>query len=86
VAAALAALAPDVLAGVGEFAEALEPHRAALGERLLTAPDPLALGPALRERLAGDEVVVLKASRGVALERILPFLAPVPAPGATSSH
>ena len=30
--------------------------------------------PALRERLEGDEVVLLKASRGVALEGILPAL------------
>jgi len=28
----------------------------------------------LRERLAGDEVVLLKASRGVALEGILPLM------------
>jgi hypothetical protein len=28
----------------------------------------------LAERLRGDEIVVLKASRGVALERILPAL------------
>ena len=36
--------------------------------------DPLALGPILAPHLAGDELVVLKASRGVALERILPLL------------
>ena len=70
----LVALGPELLAGVGEFAAALAPHAAALGDRLLTAEDPLALAPALAERLRGDEVVVLKASRGVALERILPAL------------
>nr|MBA3894695.1 hypothetical protein [Gemmatimonadales bacterium] len=43
--------------------------------RLVTAPDPPALAPVLSDRLRGDEVVVLKASRGVALERILPALA-----------
>ena len=70
----LAALEPDLLAVVGDFVPALEPYAAQLGERLVTAPDPLALGPLLSERLRGDEVVVLKASRGVALERILPAL------------
>jgi UDP-N-acetylmuramoyl-tripeptide--D-alanyl-D-alanine ligase len=70
----LVALAPDLLAGVGEFATALAPYAAALGDRLLTADDPLALAPVLAARLRGDEVMVLKASRGVALERILPAL------------
>jgi UDP-N-acetylmuramoyl-tripeptide--D-alanyl-D-alanine ligase len=70
----LVALDPDILAGVGEFATALEPHAGVLGDRLLTAEDPLALAPLLAARLQGDEVVVLKASRGVALERILPAL------------
>jgi UDP-N-acetylmuramoyl-tripeptide--D-alanyl-D-alanine ligase len=70
----LVALAPELLAAVGEFVPALEPHRAALGERLLTAPDAVALGPLLAARLQGDELVVLKASRGPQLERILPSL------------
>jgi UDP-N-acetylmuramoyl-tripeptide--D-alanyl-D-alanine ligase len=70
----LAALRPDLLAAVGEFVPALEPHRAALGDALLTAPDAPALGPLLAPRLRGDELVVLKASRGAALERILPYL------------
>ena len=54
---------------------ALEPYRAALGDRLLTAPDVTTLGPQLAARIAGDELVVLKGSRGVALERLLPDLA-----------
>jgi UDP-N-acetylmuramoyl-tripeptide--D-alanyl-D-alanine ligase len=74
IAEALVALEPDLLGAVGEFVPALAAHATRLGDRLLTAPDPLALGPALAARLQGDEVVVLKASRGVALERILPFL------------
>ena len=75
IARALIELGPDLLAAVGDFVPALEPYAATLGQRLLTAPDPLALGPALAARLRGDEIVVLKASRGVALERILPALA-----------
>jgi UDP-N-acetylmuramoyl-tripeptide--D-alanyl-D-alanine ligase len=74
IAEALVALAPDVLAAVGEFVPALAPHAAALGPRLLTAPDADTIGPLVAARLEGNEVVVLKASRGVALERILPHL------------
>ena len=72
VAAALVALEPDLLAAVGDFVPALAPYAAQLGERLITAADPAALGPELARRLTGRELVVLKASRGVALERILP--------------
>jgi UDP-N-acetylmuramoyl-tripeptide--D-alanyl-D-alanine ligase len=75
IASALVRLQPDVLAVVGEFVPAIEPYARSLGERLLRAADPLALGPMLATRLSGDEVVVLKASRGVAMERIIPALA-----------
>ena len=75
IAEALVELKPDLLAAVGDFVPALAAHAAQLGSRLLTAPDPLALGPELAARLEGNEIVVLKASRGVALERILPALA-----------
>ncbi|HEX6105352.1 MAG TPA: UDP-N-acetylmuramoyl-tripeptide--D-alanyl-D-alanine ligase [Gemmatimonadales bacterium] len=70
----LVALGPDLLAAVGDFVPALERYGDALGDRLLTAADPLELAPLLAARLRGDEVVVLKASRGVALERVLPAL------------
>jgi len=73
-AAEIAALGPALVAGVGEFAPAFEPYRQALGDRLLTAPDAVALGPKLRAALRGDEVVLLKASRGVGLERVLRHL------------
>jgi len=74
VAAELVALQPDLLAVVGEFVPALAPFAAALAGRLITAPDAPQLGPLLASRLEGGELVVLKASRGVALERILPYL------------
>jgi UDP-N-acetylmuramoyl-tripeptide--D-alanyl-D-alanine ligase len=74
IAAALVALDPELLAAVGDFVPALAPYAARLGDRLVTAPDPIALGPLVAARLQGGEVVVLKASRGVALERILPAL------------
>lgn len=74
IAEALVDLHPELLAAVGDFVPALEPYARALRHRLVTAPDPLALAPLLAQHLRGDELVVLKASRGVALERILPAL------------
>jgi UDP-N-acetylmuramoyl-tripeptide--D-alanyl-D-alanine ligase len=74
VARELVDLGADLLAVVGDFVPALEPYREQLGDRLVTASDPLTLAPLLSNRLRGDEVVVLKASRGVALERMLPAL------------
>src|SRR5438445_364197 len=73
-AAEIVALHPALVGAVGAFVPALEAHRAALGGRLVVAADAEALGPALRAALRGDEVVLLKASRGVALERVLRFL------------
>ena len=61
---------PALIAAVGEFVPAF----AALGQRIIAAPDAEALGPKLRTALAGNEIVLLKASRGVALERALRHL------------
>jgi UDP-N-acetylmuramoyl-tripeptide--D-alanyl-D-alanine ligase len=76
----LVRLEPDLLAVVGEFQPALAPWAPELGDRLLTAEDAPSLAPRLVERLSGDELIVLKASRGVALERILPAIASRAAP------
>ncbi len=76
VAAQLAALQPDLLALVGEFVPAFAPYRAAFAGRLLEAPDAETMGPLLAAHLHGDELVVLKGSRGVTLERILPAILP----------
>jgi UDP-N-acetylmuramoyl-tripeptide--D-alanyl-D-alanine ligase len=73
-AAEIVALRPALVAAVGAFVPALEAHRAALGDRLVAGADAEELGPALRAALRGNEVVLLKASRGVALERVLRFL------------
>ncbi|HTO73429.1 MAG TPA: UDP-N-acetylmuramoyl-tripeptide--D-alanyl-D-alanine ligase [Gemmatimonadales bacterium] len=78
--ALLLELEPELLAAVGDFVPVLAPHAARLGDRLLLASDPLELAPLLAARLTGNELVVLKASRGVALERILPALTGTTAP------
>lgn len=67
------ALGVDVVAGVGEFADALA--RVAPGDpRAVTAPEPAALWPRLEPRLTPGAVILLKASRGVRLEQLVPFL------------
>ncbi len=63
----------EIVAGIGDFAEAL----AALGggdARVITATDVEELWPLLEPRLAGDAAILLKASRGVRLERLVPHL------------
>jgi UDP-N-acetylmuramoyl-tripeptide--D-alanyl-D-alanine ligase len=62
---------PALVAAVGMFTRAFEPLREALGGRLITAADVEALGPKLKSALRGNELVLLKASRGIALERVL---------------
>lgn len=62
-----------LVAGIGEFAAAL---RDVAGDdaRVVTAADIDDLWPALAPRLARDSAILLKASRGVRLERLLPRL------------
>lgn len=62
----------ELVVGIGEFAAPLQ----ALGAptRVLTAADVDDLWPQLQPRLAPDAAILLKASRGVKLERLLPFL------------
>ncbi len=63
----------DIIAGLGEFAPAF----AAAGPadpRVVTGTDIADVWPALAERLASDAVILLKASRGVRLERLVPWL------------
>ena len=65
---------PALVAAVGTFARVFESLREALGGRLITAADADALGPKLKSALRGNELLLLKASRGVALERVLNYL------------
>ncbi len=76
VAARLAALAPEVLGLVGDFVPAFGPLAAGFGGLRVEAPDAESLGPLLAPLLEGDELVVLKGSRGAALERVLPAILP----------
>jgi UDP-N-acetylmuramoyl-tripeptide--D-alanyl-D-alanine ligase len=63
----------DIVAGVGEFADALARTGVHDG-RVVTVPDVDDLWAALEPRLQPDATILLKASRGVKLERILPSL------------
>jgi len=60
----------EIVAGVGEFADAL--GRVAPGDtRAVAASDVDALWSALSSRLAPDAVILLKGSRGMRLERLV---------------
>lgn len=63
----------DVVAGVGEFVAALEGVRGG-SSTVVTADDVGELWLALEPHLAADAVILLKASRGVRLERLVPQL------------
>jgi len=63
----------QVVAGVGDFAESLK--RVQPGdERVITAGSVEELWPLLAPRLEPDAVILLKASRGVQLEQLVPHL------------
>lgn len=63
----------EIIAGIGEMAPALR-AAAPNDPRLVLADDVDALWPALEPRLARDATILLKASRGVRLERFVPIL------------
>jgi UDP-N-acetylmuramyl pentapeptide synthase len=63
----------DLVVATGEFAPAVERVDAG-GVDVIAEADPLRAWDRLEDRLRGDEVVLLKGSRGVALERLLPLL------------
>lgn len=63
----------ELIVATGRFAHTAA-ATAAGEDRVLRADDWQSAYPVLRERLEGDEIVLLKASRGVALEGVLPLL------------
>lgn len=73
VARAALALPLDLVVGVGAFADSLK--RVAPGDgRVVSGADPEGAWSALRSRLAPDAVILLKGSRGVRLERLVPLI------------
>ena len=65
----------DVVVATGLFASAARRVAPSGGGPRLVAAETLAQAyPLLRAELRGDEVVLLKGSRGVALESLLPML------------
>ncbi len=65
----------DLILATGLFAEAARwVRRAKGGAELVAAPDLDGAREVLERRLGGTEVVLLKASRGVAMERLVPVL------------
>jgi UDP-N-acetylmuramoyl-tripeptide--D-alanyl-D-alanine ligase len=64
----------ELIVGVGAFADALQ--RVSPGDaRVAAGPDPESAWNAARSRVAPDAVILLKGSRGVRLERIVPLIA-----------
>ncbi len=61
----------DLIAATGAFADAAE---GISDPRLIVSDDWRAAWPSLSARLEGDEIILLKASRGIALEGMLPLL------------
>jgi UDP-N-acetylmuramoyl-tripeptide--D-alanyl-D-alanine ligase len=63
----------DVIAGVGDYAAPLR-TQAPNDPRVVTADDVEELWRVLEPKLSPDAVILLKASRGMRLERLVPFL------------
>jgi UDP-N-acetylmuramoyl-tripeptide--D-alanyl-D-alanine ligase len=63
----------DLIAGVGEFAAALQ-RVGAPRDRVIAATDAEAVWPELVARLTPDAIILLKGSRGVRLERLVPLI------------
>jgi UDP-N-acetylmuramoyl-tripeptide--D-alanyl-D-alanine ligase len=63
----------DVVAGVGEFAGSLS-RIAGNDDRVVTSETVADLWPMLEPRLERDAVILLKASRGIQLEQLVPHI------------
>jgi UDP-N-acetylmuramoyl-tripeptide--D-alanyl-D-alanine ligase len=64
----------DMIVATGEFVPAFAGLAGERGEALLLVEEPIAAFERVRPHLRGDEVILLKASRGEELERWLPLL------------
>ena len=73
-AAEIVASNADIIIATGAFAGAFERMAQPVSDRVIVEEDPITAYEQLRLRLRGDELILLKGSRGVALERLLPLL------------
>jgi UDP-N-acetylmuramoyl-tripeptide--D-alanyl-D-alanine ligase len=64
----------DLVVATGAFVPAFRDVGAGQDERVVTADNPLDAYDQVTGRLRGDEIILLKASRGEALERWIPLL------------
>jgi UDP-N-acetylmuramoyl-tripeptide--D-alanyl-D-alanine ligase len=64
----------DLIIATGDFVDAFSPFTDRLGEHLTLCPDPVEAYAMVGDNLRGDETILLKGSRGVALERWIPLL------------
>ncbi len=63
----------ELIAATGEFVEAFERLSSVPSEDLILEPDLEGAYRGLSARMHGDEVVLLKASRGLRFERAIPL-------------
>lgn len=64
----------DRVVATGDFVAAFAGIDSVDADRLIAVEDPLEAYERLRPALKGDETILLKGSRGVALERLIPLL------------
>lgn len=64
----------DALVATGDFVAPVQDLRVPLTGHVVVEEDPLRAYERLRPWLQGDETILLKGSRGVALERLIPLL------------
>ncbi len=68
---AVLAAKPDVVAAVGEFVPAFEALKKKDGPEFAFGKDAYDVAPGLRDLIRSGDIVLLKASRGVALEKVI---------------
>lgn len=76
VARAIVDAAPAIVGAMGAFVPAFDALGEALADRLVVAESAEDLGRLVAARLHGNELVLLKGSRGMRMERALPHLLP----------
>jgi UDP-N-acetylmuramoyl-tripeptide--D-alanyl-D-alanine ligase len=80
---AVVAIGPDVIAAVGDFVKAFKDLGADADPATVVSGDtPADIADALRPLVKAGDVVLLKASRGVRLETLVPLLWPSQSPAA----